>query len=553
MTLPVSAPGTTLQNELVQSLNCIDKGTVKNINFMGFSLQAHTCDLLQTAVADANGDFLIPPGADTAPEDAFSEVSMFYHVNRAYGMFRSWDPALNVNNGPIPTVSNLRLPQGFDTFDLNKIKDPNLALVPFQNAFFSPANPIFSTVFGLNGGAMWFGQGPKKDYSYDGDVVYHELTHAVVDATLHLVGTPHLDAYGVSYSPGGMNEALADYFSSALTGDPDVGEYASQDFDPSLPAIRSLANPDACPTAIGGEVHQDATLFSGGLWDVRSVLSAEEATKLDIAVFSAMNGAPSGDLAYEELAELIVGEVESALGSEVATALTDAWTTRGVLPQCTRILEWLGTEMDGPEELYSLWWAPGMNTTGVKNLGWTPGVVQFHAALPANAATVTIQVSKSSLISGSGTGFGQPGTPFAPKLLVRFGDTPIQFTYGPFAGTEDLQVLEPERSGSKYFVTVPVPSPAPSGVYAMVASAGEEDGGYNHFLVTTELGTEPPPDTSAGTTSSTATSGAGGSGATSTTEVDGCGCAVPGGETRDARALAGLALALAFAARRRKV
>ena len=39
---------------------------------------------------------------------------------------------------------------------------------------------IFQTLYGFNAGAMWFGQGPTHDYSYDGDVVYHEFTHAVV-------------------------------------------------------------------------------------------------------------------------------------------------------------------------------------------------------------------------------------------------------------------------------------------------------------------------------------------------------------------------------------
>lgn len=536
--------GATLENALVKSLNCIDQKSVVPV----FGFNVHTCDLLQTALPDANGDYLVPPGGDTDPEDSFSEITMFYHANRIYEMFRGYQPGFTVQASALSTVSNLRLPQGYDTFDTTKMGDPDLPLVPFQNAFYSPGDPLFTQVFDINGGALWFGQGPVKDYSYDGDVVYHELSHAVIDATIKLVGTPHLDEYGVSYSPGGMNEGLADYFSSALTGDPDVGEYAVQDFDASLTAIRSLTNGDACPTAIGGEVHQDATLFSGALWEVRSALSADEAVKLDAAVFSALNGAPSGDLAYEELAELIAGEVDSALGNGVGQSLRDAWSARGVLPKCTRILEWQGTQLDGPEDLYSLWWAPGMNTTSLKSLGWTPGVVQFHAVLPEGTARVTAQVSKSTLVQGGG--FGQPGTPFAPKLLVRFGDTPIQFSYKPFAATDDLLVLEPEVQGAKHHVTVDVP-PGTTSVYVMVASAGEDDGGYNHFLLTTEAG-EPPPDTTGATTSS-ASSGGGSSASPTTTEVEGCGCEVPGGSAQSRGALAGLALALALAARRRKV
>jgi MYXO-CTERM domain-containing protein len=548
----LSPEGATLENALIKSLNCIDQKSLVSV----FGFNVHTCDLLQTAFPDTNGDYLVAPGGDTDPEDAFSEITMFYHANRVYEMFRGYQPGFTVQASALSTVSNLRLPQGYDTFDTTKMGDPELPLVPFQNAFYSPGDPLFAQVFDINGGALWFGQGPAKDYSYDGDVVYHELSHAVVDATIKLVGTPHLDEYGVSYSPGGMNEGLADYFSSALTGDPDVGEYASKDIDASLTAIRSLDNGDACPTAIGGEVHQDATLFSGALWETRTSLSAEEAVKLDAAVFSAMNAAPSGDLSYEELAELIAGEVDSALGTPIGDSLRGAWSVRGVLPKCTRILEWQGTQLDGPEDLYSLWWAPGMNTTSVKNLGWTPGVVQFHAVLPEGTARVTAQVSKSTLIQG-GSGFGQPGTPFAPKLLVRFGDKPIEFSYQPFAATDDLLVLDPEVQGSKHSVTLDVPAGTTS-VYVMVGSAGEDDGGYNHFLLSTEAGTEPPPDTTATTTSSSSSGGGSSASPTSTTEVDGCGCEVPGsaGGAGDTRALAVIALAgvaLRRAARRRKV
>ena len=39
-------------------------------------------------------------------------------------------------------------------------------------------------------------------------------------------------------------------------------------------AIRSLTADDACPTAIGGEPHQDSVLFSAALWSVRAKLGA---------------------------------------------------------------------------------------------------------------------------------------------------------------------------------------------------------------------------------------------------------------------------------------
>lgn len=539
VTLPVDAGKTTLENTLVQSKNCIDNKTVKNL----FGFAVHVCDLEQKAVADANGDFLIAPGANNEPEDAFSEVSMFYHANRAYDFFRAFSPALNVNNGaPLPTVSNLRVPQGFDTLDPTKLGDPNLPLAPFQNAFFAPSNPIFSQVFGLNGAAMWFGQGPVNDYSYDGDVVYHEFTHAVVEATLQLVGTPHMDKFGASYSPGGMNEGLADYFSSALTGDPDVGEYASQDFFPGSTAIRTLDNQDSCPKDIGGEVHQDSTLFSGALWDVRKTLDAAKQAQLDEAIFAAMNSSATGDLGFEDFANMIIDAVTaSPLGATVATALTNAFTAHGVLPQCTRILEFTSGTLNGPKALSNLWFAPGTQTTGAAQTGWTPGVVQFHHKMPENTVKLNASFTKVNISSG---GFGMGGTPFAPKVLVRFSPDPIEFTYKPLKTTDDVIVVDPAAAGSTFTASVDVPQGA-TDAYVMIVSAGETDGAYKAFTIATE-------QSMGSSSSSTGAGGGGGSGGGGGGEDGGCGCAVPGGEPISGAALLGAIAALGLAASRRR-
>lgn len=547
VTLPRGAGEATLKNTLIESRNCIDMKTVKSIN-VGVAIDVHVCDLIATAVADANGDFLIPPASDTEPEDAYAEISMFHHANRAYAMFRQWDPALDVNGAkPLITVSNLRIPQGFDTFDLAKIKDPNLPLAPFQNAFYAPADPLFSTVFGLQGGAMWFGQGPLRDYSYDGDVVYHEFGHAVVGATVNLIGTPHMDALGAEYSPGGMNEGLADYFSSALTGDPDVGEYASKDFAPGSVAIRSLTADDKCPTAIGGEVHQDATLFSGGLWDVRATLAPADQLKFDESVFAALNVAPTGDLGYGDLATIIVNEVKEGVSQAAADALTAAWTTRGVLPSCRRILEFTGTPLKGPPELQSLWFAPGTQTTGAKNAagGWTPGVIQTHFTMPANSGKLTVTFTEVN-VGGGGNPLSM-GTPFKAKLLVRFGADPVQFTYKPTATTDDVLAVDTMKSGQQHTATIDVPAGATE-VYVMVGSTGQLDGAYTNLAMSAEPAVPMGSGGAGGTGATSSTTGSGGG--PSEDSGDGCGCEVPGAPSSDNAWFAALGLVGFFALRR---
>lgn len=545
VSLPVSEGATTLTNDLVQAMSCIDRKSVKKIADSGSTYEVHMCDLLQAAAPDANGDYLIEPAADDDPEDAFAEVSMFHHVNRAYSLFRSWDPELDVNGGaPLMVVSNLRTPQGFGTMDLERMSDPELPLEPFQNAFFAPESPFFSEVFAQNGGALWFGQGPNFDYSYDGDIVYHELTHAVVHATLRLVATPHMDEFGASFAPGAMNEALADYFSSAITGDGDVGEYIAQDPEFDGAAIRSLTDPDACPTAIVGDAHSDATLFSGALWDARVALPEGSRAKLDEAVFAAMNAAPTGDLSYDDMAELIIDQVTTIVGEEAALPLTEAFTKRGVLPKCTRVLEVKdGVKTEGPPALYGLWIAPGTQTTGAKNEagGWTPGVVQFHLTLPANKRKLELFVVGLRLVTGGN------GTEFSPKFLARFSEEPITFTYRPTTTTPDVQFVDVAQDGNFYTGTLDIPAGA-TDVHVMVVNTGEENGAYINFKATT---------LPAGPSSPGGGVAIGGSGGTRRLgggkgEDDGCGCTTPGTSAPGGAAFMALAALGLAAARRRR-
>lgn len=562
VTIAVADEVDVLENDLIAAKNCIDNKSVKDISMGGFSLEVHVCDLEHTALRLEDGSFNYEPGEDTAPEDEFAELSIFWHANRAYEYFRQFAPALDINKGkPLTTIANLRIPQGFGGptgIDQNKLKDPELPLQPFSNAFFTPEDPMFGSIFGVSGGALYFGQGPKKDYAYDGDVVYHELTHAVVNATLKLVGTPHMDEFGASMAPGAMNEGLSDYFAAALTGDPDIGEYASQDAMPGKTAIRSIDTTDACPTAITGEVHADASLFSGGLWDVRKTLDAGKQFAFDRAVFTAMNSSATGDVGYEDVANLILEAVkaEGDLGQATADALSAAFTSHGVLPKCDRILEHPGGKLSGAAEMQGLWAALGTQTTGAKASkdagGWTPGIVQFRHALPENAAKLSVELTEQSTGGGGAGGlFGGGGTPFTPKLLVHF-DAPITFTYKPLNGPEGMLVVDLEKEKSKHSATIEIPEGA-TAVYVMVANTGQSDGYYTAVTLDVEVGEPKVDEPDAGVEPEPS------EGEPDQEAVDevkgGCGCEVPGTSSTTGKAggIAALsAIALAFVRRRKK-
>ena len=145
-------------------------------------------------------------------KDEFSEVSIYYHTAKAYKFFRDLqgDPnAQIVVDKPLKVVSNLQIPAGASSGNFAAAGDPEKPLEPFQNAFFSPAGgglgQLFQQLYGFDKGALWFGQGPTRDYAYDGDVVYHELGHAVVDNSLKL-GAWHIDQRGAIRSRGGTRQ-----------------------------------------------------------------------------------------------------------------------------------------------------------------------------------------------------------------------------------------------------------------------------------------------------------------------------------------------------------
>jgi MYXO-CTERM domain-containing protein len=329
---------------------------------------------------------------------------------------------------------------------------------------------------------MWFGQGPKRDFSYDGDVVYHEFGHAVVDATLQLGGWT-LDKWGSIDAPGGMNEGLADYFSAALSGDGKVGEYASQDFDATRSSIRDLANKDTCLGTVVGEVHQDSTFFSGGLWAVRQGLAAGDRTKFDAAIYKAMRTNPGKpELNYGEAVQLFLATLKTDLPA-AATSLEDEMTKgRGILPECSRVHEWAGKPLDPPASWPGGFTAPGKGSLGITaNRGdLAPGILQLHVPLASPALQVVVTFQSVQQQQASGGLFGPQGTPFAPVVLARFGG-PIEWTTsGKITATSDVRV---DAVGDKakpiqtYTATLDVPQ-GTTELSLQIANAGDQDGSY---------------------------------------------------------------------------
>ena len=488
VTLPLEKGATTLTNELVTAVNCIDNGTVDSI--FG-QVDAHHCDLEQLAIADElNGDFLAHTYAnanDTSPEDPYAEVAMFYHLNKVYNVLLGlgFEP---LDTKPLTGVVNLRMPQGYDTGNYGKMGDPELPLVPFDNAFYAAANPLFATIFGLQGAALWFGQGRFADFAYDGDVVYHEFGHAVNDSTIGLVGEWHVDEQGAMPSPGSIGEGLADYWSSIVTDDGVVGEYVGGAFGGT--AIRTIDNDDTCPSGIGGEVHFDSTFFSGAIWAVRQGLTTDQKPLFDGAILEALQVAPSGDVSYGDLGQQFVDSVQAtaALGSEVADVLSQELTDRGVLPRCDRTIDlaegetFKGVSFGGGRGVF----VPGRQALS-GSLVYAPGPLQFHMELPERAAKFTIEADFPAFSTGGGIGFGG-GSAFRPGFLLHFGDAPLTFVGGVAQEAEATDLGE-AAIGMNETIDVPEGS---THAYFMIVNFGDTDGMMTNVRSSVEVGAIPP-------------------------------------------------------------
>lgn len=489
VTLPIDDPYTAPQNDLLVSYNCVDTQTVKSVSYMGFNVNVHVCEMQQNATADGTtGDYAQYELEDhTSGGDPFAEVSIFYHTAKAYDYFKTFDPTfeLESSSNPLFLISNLMLPAGLSSFDLDKMQDPNLPLEPFPNAMSVGWDPSMGQVISIlwpeiTGGMLMLGQGAQVDYSYDGDVVYHEFAHSVVGSTINLVGWWHLDEQGASASPGSMNEALADYFSSAITSDPSAGEYSAQEYNE--PYIRNLENANTCPANVAGEVHYDSQFFSASLWAARSALpSSADKFAFDEAIFVALNTAASGDVGFEDLAEIMVSSVAaSSLGQSAGDALESEFETRGVLPGCERTFVFEGTNIySAAEELAKGFISAGKSMfAGGASMDFAPGTFQIEVPLPAGTTSIKASFVKLNMSGGTGgLPIGQ-GSEFDPAYIVSY-DEPISFDWT--AKTNNASdPADVAADGSRLAATFEVPDGAQT-AYFMLVNRGDQDGYVSSF------------------------------------------------------------------------
>lgn len=444
----LQAGATTLANADVSVTNCIDNRGCRRIGGDSY----HFCDLAAQARADGGGNFTAYTfGDDLEPEDAFAEVQMFYHVNRAYEVARSLGGFDSTNARPLTAIVNFRAPSFGDASVCSGTSyGGNEALEPFDNALFVPRGALFGGDFPQDD-AIIFGQGTGGDFSYDGDVVYHEFGHAVMATVSPDLSFYGLDSFGIHVLGGAMHEGYADLMTMFVTDDPEIGEYAIQGLTSSgATSIRDLNNDATCPRSLIGESHEDSLPFTGAMWEARQVVATTPAAKqsFDRAVFAAQQGFAAFET-FETAAIKTLLELETSLGASARATAEAIFRDRGLVgdsaqgtPACN------GRVVDG-SAVQSLLIVPGRDKLLLDKL---PAAVQFRYELPESASAIELDIGLSA---ADGPLFG-PGEEQEPQmqLVANPGNTPVLWTLdqvgisGVYQHAADLAFTDvPDRPG----------------------------------------------------------------------------------------------------------
>ncbi|ACY17500.1 hypothetical protein Hoch_5011 [Haliangium ochraceum DSM 14365] len=452
-----------LANGDVRVLNCLDR----NGCFSAGGTLYHFCDIESVAAADQAGHFTAYQfESDTAAEDAFAEVQMFYHVNVVYELARTLGGFDDLDVKPLDAIVNLRLPS-FETS--SQCSSPSYtgdeALEAFSNAAFVPKDGFFPGF--PEDDSIMFGQGPERDYAYDGDVIYHEFGHAVMAKIAPDLPSFFIDGLGLNSMPGGMHEGYADLMTIFVTDDPEVGEYVAGEFGSD--AVRDVENGYTCPLGLTGEVHDDSLPFTGAMWEAREAVAstAERKRSFDQAVFAAQATLGSGD-DFGDAAERTVAEVAQALDAQAAATVESVFTARGLLGDDTR-----GPCSDRVIDAAELTDLPYLYLVGIEYFGGinqVPGPVQFRYELSERAGAILLDIA----VAAPDAGLVGPEGQFEPLLevLVNESETPIIWGGVPTgvaaATSSEPEPVEfediPDRPGLTS-ATVKIPGPFEPGVY----------------------------------------------------------------------------------------
>ncbi len=282
----------------------------------------------------------------------------------------------------------------------------------------------------------------NRDFAYDGDVVYHEFTHAIVYTLAPDLLSSWHDEQGSHVEPGAMNEGWADYFSASFTNDSITGQYSAPGLDGET-GLRDADNDAACPDALIGEVHQDSLPWSGALWEIRTTvatrLGAGAIADYDRLLLAAIAQADFDETMARQAqrivdaltADAVLGPAGAA-GSAIVDAATVAFgSTRHNLIACERIWPLRTVNAAGVETITSkdVLLQPAPGEVGLTNLA--PSIMQMKVEVAPGATSLTMTWTQAAGGTASLTGGGTP----TPLNIIFNESKPIGWLYNDNAGS----------------------------------------------------------------------------------------------------------------------
>ena len=271
-------------------------------------------DWAHAAKATADGNFYIEPNHGDL-YDPFAEVQAYFHADR----IARW---LNDRFG-IYLGYSLQI---FTNF-------------PLTNAFFGDFDDDGDRdiSFGISDDGF--------NLAYDSDVVYHEFGHGIVR---NLAGSMWMqaDTLGNDWTPGALNEGVADTFAMILNPDPLLAESlgASDKWDL---AIRNLEADRICPDDLRSQVHRSGEIWGSMAWNLISDPRVGEDLTADLLVGTIAgwgNGTNWTDAGWSliETAEMLFND--QLIDQQSLDAVTQHVANSGML-DCERIIDLQHTEM----------------------------------------------------------------------------------------------------------------------------------------------------------------------------------------------------------------
>ena len=372
-----------LSNEFAKVYNCRREDGGGDYSIGDYKV-GHFCHTVQDLVPDPDGTYLSvqPPADDSDPEDAFSEVQMYWHVNQIHNWYASTFD-LHALDFPLMSVTNAGI--WIDPDVIPPGSDLQGGWQPYENALFLMPGGFQDMGLEVDAkGAIVFGQAKKTDFSYDASVIYHEYTHAMVSTTRLSAFTQ--DVFGFDNLPAAMNEGFADYFSCSLRNDPHIGAYALTNEGHGDWLERDLSKVRKCPDDLTTEIHADGKILGSALWHIRDQLGADVADPIILKALVSFTKSTS----LPGAGKALVAEAKKVdlPASNLVKKILDE---HGILT-CQRIKEFKDFDVDTSADRvpYTVL-GKEMFSSKADFPDGVPGYVQFQLKLPTAKAGVTLR------------------------------------------------------------------------------------------------------------------------------------------------------------------